>query len=111
MKRKITSSENKYSGQFLAKFTRLEQMNAVMQSMNNEECYYTWIYLVPDEATREDLEYIAMDNELFREACQLYDKLYMKYREDGLYKPSASAVNFAKATDKRLNLDNIEVFY
>lgn len=35
---KITSNENKYSGQFLAKVTRLEQMNAVMQSMDNEDC-------------------------------------------------------------------------
>ena len=111
MKRKITSNENKYSGQFLAKVTRLEQMDAVMQSMDNEDCYYEWIYLVPDEATREDLEYIAEDDELFREACQLYDRLYIEYREDGLYNPSSSAVNFARATDKRLHLDSIEVFY
>ena len=111
MKVKITSSENKYSGQFLAKVTRLEQMNSVMQSMNNEDCYYEWIYLVPDEATRADLEDIAMNDELYREACQLYDELYMQYREDGLYNPSASAVNFARATDKRLHLDSIEVLY
>lgn len=107
----VSSEVSKYSRETIEKVSRLEQMNEVMKSMNNENCYYHWIYLVPDEATEADFRDIAIDESSYEECCELYDDLYTQYREDGLYKPSASAVNFAKATDKRLNLKDIEVFY
>ena len=111
MKRIISNVKSKYSNEILRKITRLEQMNEVIKCMNNEDCYYEWIYLVPDQANRDDFEFIAMDESLYNEVCDLYDKLYLKYSEDGLYKPSATAFNYAKSTDKRLHLKDIEVFY
>ena len=77
MKRVIYSAY-KYSSDVIRKISLLEQMNEVMKSMNNENAYYTWIYTVPDEATREDFEDIAMDDEFFNECRALFDKLYKK---------------------------------
>lgn len=64
---------------------------------------------MPDEATRQDFEYIAQDDELYQECKSLFDDLYTEYHEDGLYKPSSSAYNFAKSCDRRLALGDIEI--
>ena len=108
--KRIIHSASKYSSDVIRKISLLEQMNEVMKSMNNENAYYTWIYTVPDEATREDFEDIAMDDEFFNECRALFDKLYKRYHKDGLYNPSSFAYNYAMSTDKRLHLDSIEVF-
>ena len=60
-------------------------MNALIISMNNEEAYARWIYLVPDEATDEDLQEIAEDDELFDDAITLFCKLFNCYIKDGLF--------------------------
>ena len=107
--KRIMNSTSKYSADVMRRISLVEQMNEVMKSMNNEDAYESWIYIVPDEATREDFEYIAQDYELYQECRHLFDDLYTEYHEDGLYKPSSSAYNFAKSCDRRLALGDIEV--
>lgn len=90
---------------------RLEQMNEVMKCLNNEDAYYSWIITVPDGATKDDFEYIANDDELYEEACELYEELYKEFRWDGLYKPAPTAFNFAQKSDKAFGFtDELEVF-
>lgn len=100
----------KYSKEHLDKVIKLENMHEVMMSMNDEECYFEWIYTVPDGADKDDFDYIASDLELYKDVCKLYDALYQEYHDGGLYKPSPVAYNYAMQTDKRLNLNVIEVF-
>lgn len=58
-------------------------MNEYIQCLNDETAYYDyWIMLVPDEATEDDLQDIAEDDELFNETCVLFGKLIKKYGDD-----------------------------
>ena len=68
------------------RFTTMKAMNFLVKSLNNEDAYFEyWIELVPDEATEEDLMYIALDDELYGESCGLFRKLINKYGRDGFY--------------------------
>ncbi len=58
----------------------LQKLNSIMQCMNDEECYMTWIYVVPDEATKEDFEDIASDDKFFDEVLELFLKLFKEYK-------------------------------
>lgn len=60
-------------------------MNALVISMNHEEAYTRWIYLVPDQATDEDLQDIAESDVLFDEACVLFTELLEIYGKYGFY--------------------------
>ena len=83
--KRVMNSTSKYATNVIRRISLLEQMNEVMKSMNNEDAYLSWIYTVPDEATRQDFEYIAQDDELYQE------------------------YNFAKSCDRRLALGDIEI--
>lgn len=67
------------------KFNIVKGMNEVILSMNNEEAYMTWIYIVPDEASDYDFMDIADDEELFADTVQCFKRLMNKYLKDGLY--------------------------
>jgi len=85
-------------------------MHGVMQSMNNEDAYFSWIVTgVPDGATKDDYIDIALDEEEFEHCKQLFDSLFAEYAPDGLYRPSKDEEAYAKQTCKRLNLPEIEV--
>ena len=45
---------------------------------NDENIYMTWILLMPDEPTDEDIEDIAMDDEAYNECFDLFVKLIAK---------------------------------
>ena len=91
--------------------TRLEQMNEVMESMNNEDAYDSWFRSLVFETDRVDFDYIANDDELYDEMCELYEELYREFRWDGLYKPSPAAVNFAMKSDKAFGYtDKLKVY-
>ena len=48
----------------------------IIEHIQDEEDFETWItYGVPDEATEEDLETIAEDDELWRTCCVLFGEL------------------------------------
>lgn len=48
----------------------------IIEHIQDEEDFETWItYGVPDQATEEDLETIAEDDELWRACCVLFGEL------------------------------------
>lgn len=57
-------------------------MNEYVKCMNDENAYMAWIMLVPDEATEEDLQDIADDDEMFQEVVELFNKLIKRYGDD-----------------------------
>jgi len=69
----------------IERYLALEAMNRLMMALNNEDAYYQhWIHIVPDQATADDLAYIAGDEQLFREAASCYLRCVRKYGRDGL---------------------------
>lgn len=65
----------------------IKAMNFLINSLMDEEAYMHWISIVPDEATDEDLEFIARDeeNDLFKDATLLFIKLMKGYGGSGLF--------------------------
>lgn len=57
-------------------------MNEYVKCMNDENAYMSWIMLVPDEATEEDLQDIAEDDEMFQETVDLFNRLVKRYGND-----------------------------
>lgn len=69
----------------------MKAMHSIIQTMNNEDAYMEWIYLVPDGATEEDFIDIADDDDMFDEACRLFCTLIRRYGKDGFYFGSSKA--------------------
>lgn len=67
------------------RFANLKAMNELIKSMNNEDAYFEWINLIPDQACDEDLLDIAQDQELFDDSVNLFIRLCEEYIEDGLF--------------------------
>lgn len=65
---------------FLTKYKahKLEAMHNMLIYVDDEDYYYTWINLIPDGATQEDFIEIAEDEELYKEAEELFKKLITK---------------------------------
>lgn len=69
----------------VTRFQLLSAMNEVIRCLNNEEAYMDWINWVPDEATTEDLTYIAQSEEDMEDCERIFIKIINKYGEDGFY--------------------------
>lgn len=69
----------------LERFDALKHMNAIMLDMNNEFAYLNWVEVVPDEASDEDLMFIAEDKQRYKEVEDLFFKICKKYGSDGMY--------------------------
>lgn len=68
------------------KFFMLKSMNELVKCINDETAYYgSWILIVPDEASDEELADIASDedDEIYADACKLFAKLVAKYYPTG----------------------------
>lgn len=63
---------------FEARVSQLKAMHELMCNANDEDIYMSWIYTMPDGATQEDFEYIAMDDESYNECFDVFVKL-IKY--------------------------------
>lgn len=51
-------------------------MNAFVGDLGDEDILENWItYGVPDEATEEDLQMIAEDDECFADVCECFAKI------------------------------------
>ena len=61
-----------------ARINQLNLMHRLMIEANDENIYMTWILLMPDEPTDEDIEDIAMDDEAYNECFDLLVKLIAK---------------------------------
>ena len=85
-------------------------MHKIMQKMNNERAYYFWIVNgVPDGANEDDYEYIASDENEYKNAIKLFNQIFKRYAKDGLYKPSSEEAQFAKEKCKELGISDIEI--
>ena len=60
----------------------LKRMHEMMMLMNNEDCYFTWIMIVPDEPSDEDFESIATSDSEWDYVLNLFEKLFHQYRND-----------------------------
>ena len=67
----------------------LISMNNIVKALNNEGAYYNhWIYLIPDEASDDELEDIADNMEdIFSDAVKCFGRIMSSkgYIEHGLY--------------------------
>ena len=58
----------------------LKSMQRLVLAMNDEEAYMAWVYCIPDGADDAELEDIALhDEEIFRDACNLFNRLVKGY--------------------------------
>ena len=58
----------------------LKSMHRLVCAMNDEEAYMAWVYCIPDGADDAELEDIALhDEEIFRDACNLFNRLVKGY--------------------------------
>lgn len=57
------------------KMNLLGGMNEYIKEIGDEEIWESWINLVPDEATEDDLQFIAEDEILWKNACSLFGRL------------------------------------
>ena len=60
----------------------VESMTEYLRTkVDDENAYMSWIYLVPDEATKEDFVDIASDDELWIDCCKKFGELVKTYDE------------------------------
>ena len=58
----------------------LKSMHRLVLAMNDEEAYMAWVYCIPDGADDAELEDIALhDEDIFRDACNLFNRLVKGY--------------------------------
>ena len=58
----------------------LKSMHRLVLAMNDEEAYMAWVYCIPDGADDAELEDIALHvEEIFRDACNLFNRLVKGY--------------------------------
>lgn len=58
----------------------LKSIHRLVLAMNDEEAYMAWVYCIPDGADDAELEDIALhDEEIFRDACNLFNRLVKGY--------------------------------
>ena len=61
-----------------ARITQLKAMHTLMCEANDEYIYGTWICTMPDCASDEDFEFIALNDKLYNECFDLFVKLIAK---------------------------------
>lgn len=61
-----------------ARVNQLKAMHELMTEANDEMIYMSWIYVVPDCPSEEDFESIAISDEQYNEAFDMFVKLIAK---------------------------------
>lgn len=69
----------------LDRFQMVKGMNLIITQLNNEDAYYEWINLVPDEAHDDELFEVAEDDDLFYDSIKLFKILFCRYANGGIY--------------------------
>lgn len=84
-------------------------LNQIIQCMNDEEAYYGgWLYIWPDECSREECEYYFGDEEDYRELEDSFIRKYKAYHSGGLYEAPEEVEKAAHEWDRKLGLAPIE---
>lgn len=76
------------------KFENVKLMHETMLSMNNEDAYMRWIYIMPDEPCDEDFEWFANDAGEYSDLVCVFISILDDYLKDGLCEPSDEVVEF-----------------
>ena len=63
----------------------IESMHNIIESMNDERAYESWIWTVPDGADWDDFESIAEDNEEYKHVQELFCGLVKRYGGAGFF--------------------------
>ena len=88
------------------------ELNKIIMDMNNEDAYYgSWLYLWPDDCSREECEEYFKGQEEYDELEELFIDIYKIYHKDGLYTKVKEIVELAHLWDKKLGLKEIENYY
>lgn len=58
----------------------LQTLHEIMMNMNDEDCYFTWILEVPDEADENDFAWIASNDDEFNYVLDLFERLFHQFR-------------------------------
>lgn len=61
-----------------ARVAQLTAMHSLMRNSNDESIYMAWINFMPDCATLDDFKDIAMEDEMYNECFNLFNKLIVK---------------------------------
>lgn len=67
------------------KLELVKAMHSIVQAMNNEDAYFNWIYLMPDEPTEEDFMGFATNEDDFNDLTRSFFRLCKIYGKDGFY--------------------------
>lgn len=81
-------------GSLKARLNNVKMMHEVMKSMNNENAYGSWIYTMPDCPDESDFEWFAEDKDEYKDLVDTFNRIYNRYKKDGLYKPSEEILDF-----------------
>lgn len=92
---------------FEDRLSEVELMHETMLSMNNEDAYMAWIWVMPDSPTRDDFKDFADSKKDFAELQETFSRIYARYKDDGLYKPSDEVLGFL---DSEKMLDGVTIF-
>ena len=57
------------------KIRQLKAMHELMLCANDEELYFRWIYIMPDEPSEDDFMDIARNEEIFMECYETFLRL------------------------------------
>lgn len=74
----------------MKKMTKQEMRELLLGTMHeylrlhvsDEEAYMSWILVVPDEPRKEDIEYIAEDNDEWKHCVELFHKILEEYEDE-----------------------------
>ena len=73
--KKITRMDVITGYRMKARINQLKAMHTLMQEANDEEIYYSWIDVMPDEPSEEDFREIAMNDKAYHECFDKFEKL------------------------------------
>lgn len=76
--KEMTAKETISSWSLDARMNQLRAMHELLSNANDENIYMSWIYLMPDGATEEDFQYIALDDASYNECFNLFVKLIQR---------------------------------
>lgn len=69
--------------QITSRIYTLKTLNKYIIGIGDEEIWMDWITLgVPDEATEDDYLFIAKDDKIWHETCELFNELVKRAEEE-----------------------------
>lgn len=70
----------------IKKYLLLKSMDQIVRALNNELGYNTkWVYYVPEDATDEDFEMWAQNDESFNKISKAFIEIIKDYPYDGFF--------------------------